>query len=63
MTQEQIHQDIKRYVFESVLPKDILDNETKYYINPTGCFVIEGSNRDSGLTRRKIIVDTYGGYA
>lgn len=63
VTQEQIHQDIKKYVFEPVLPKELIDDKTNYYINPTGRFVIGGPNGDSGLTGRKIIVDTYGGYA
>lgn len=63
VTQEQIHQDIKKYVFESVLPKELTDDNTKYFINPTGRFVIGGPHGDSGLTGRKIIVDTYGGYA
>ena len=63
VTQEQIHADIKKFVFEPVLPKELLDADTKYYINPTGRFVIGGPNGDSGLTGRKIIVDTYGGYA
>lgn len=63
VTQEQIHDDIKRYVFEPVLPKELVDEHTKFYINPTGRFVIGGPNGDSGLTGRKIIVDTYGGYA
>ena len=63
VTQEQIHADIKKYVFEPVLPKELLDENTKYFINPTGRFVIGGPNGDSGLTGRKIIVDTYGGYA
>lgn len=63
VSQEQIHQDIKKYVFEPVLPKDLIDENTNYYINPTGRFVIGGPNGDSGLTGRKIIVDTYGGYA
>ncbi len=62
VTQEQIHADIKKYVFEPVLPKTLLDDETKYFINPTGRFVIGGPHGDSGLTGRKIIVDTYGGY-
>ena len=61
--QEQIHEDIKKYVFDPVLPKSMLDENTKLYINPTGRFVIGGPNGDSGLTGRKIIVDTYGGYA
>ena len=63
VTQEQIHEDIKKYVFEPVLPAEMLDDETKYFINPTGRFVIGGPHGDSGLTGRKIIVDTYGGYA
>ena len=62
VTQEQIHEDIKKYVFEPVLPKEMIDDDTKYFINPTGRFVIGGPNGDSGLTGRKIIVDTYGGY-
>ena len=61
--QEQIHSDIMKYVFEPVLPIELLDGRTKYFINPTGRFVIGGPNGDSGLTGRKIIVDTYGGYA
>ncbi len=63
VTQEQIHEDIKKYVFEPVLPKELIDENTNYFINPTGRFVIGGPNGDSGLTGRKIIVDTYGGYA
>ena len=63
VTQEQIHEDIKKYVFDAVLPKDMVDENTKFYINPTGRFVIGGPHGDSGLTGRKIIVDTYGGYA
>ncbi len=63
VTQEQIHEDIKKYVFEPVLPKDMIDENTKFFINPTGRFVIGGPNGDSGLTGRKIIVDTYGGMA
>ena len=63
VTQEQIHADSKKYVFDPVLPADMIDAETKFFINPTGRFVIGGSNGDSGLTGRKIIVDTYGGYA
>ncbi|MBQ3584814.1 MAG: methionine adenosyltransferase, partial [Lachnospiraceae bacterium] len=63
VTQEQIHADIQKYVFEPVLPKELIDENTKYFINPTGRFVIGGPNGDSGLTGRKIIVDTYGGYA
>ena len=62
VTQEQIHEDIKKYVFAPVLPTELLDDETKYFINPTGRFVIGGPHGDSGLTGRKIIVDTYGGY-
>ena len=61
--QEQIHSDIQKYVFEPVLPAELIDNNTKFFINPTGRFVIGGPNGDSGLTGRKIIVDTYGGYA
>ena len=63
VTQEQIHEDIKKYVFEPILPKELLDENTKYFINPTGRFVIGGPHGDSGVTGRKIIVDTYGGYA
>ena len=63
MTQEQIHADIKKYVFEPVLPKELVDDKTKFFINPTGRFVIGGPHGDAGLTGRKIIVDTYGGYA
>jgi len=63
VTQEQIHADIKKYVFDPVLPADMIDADTKFFINPTGRFVIGGPNGDSGLTGRKIIVDTYGGYA
>ena len=63
VTQEQIHEDIKKYVFDPVLPKDLIDDETKFFINPTGRFVIGGPHGDAGLTGRKIIVDTYGGYA
>lgn len=63
VTQEQIHADIKKHVFEPVLPAELLDNNTKYFINPTGRFVIGGPHGDAGLTGRKIIVDTYGGYA
>ena len=62
VTQEQIHADIKKYVFAPVLPAELLDDETKYFINPTGRFVIGGPHGDSGVTGRKIIVDTYGGY-
>ena len=63
VTQEQIHRDIKTYVFNPILPKHMIDEETKYFINPTGRFVIGGPQGDSGLTGRKIIVDTYGGFA
>ena len=63
VTQEQIHKDIKKYVFDEILPQDMVDDETKFFINPTGRFVIGGPHGDSGLTGRKIIVDTYGGYA
>lgn len=63
VTQEQIHEDIKKYVFDQVLPQELVDENTKFFINPTGRFVIGGPHGDSGLTGRKIIVDTYGGYA
>ena len=63
VTQEQIHEDIKKYVFDAIIPADMVDADTKYFINPTGRFVIGGPHGDSGLTGRKIIVDTYGGYA
>ena len=63
VSQEQIHADIRKYVFDPVLPQDMIDDETKFFINPTGRFVIGGPNGDSGVTGRKIIVDTYGGYA
>ena len=63
VTQEQIHEDVKKYIFDEILPADLIDAETRFYINPTGRFVIGGPNGDSGLTGRKIIVDTYGGYA
>ncbi len=63
VTQEQIHEDIKKYVFDPVLPKEMVDENTKFFINPTGRFVIGGPHGDAGLTGRKIIVDTYGGYA
>ena len=63
VTQEQIHNDIKKYVFDEILPAEMVDAETKFFINPTGRFVIGGPHGDSGLTGRKIIVDTYGGYA
>ncbi|MDF2609094.1 MAG: Methionine adenosyltransferase [Lachnospiraceae bacterium] len=63
VTQKQLHEDIKKYVFDEVLPKELVNEKTKFFINPTGRFVIGGPNGDSGLTGRKIIVDTYGGYA
>ena len=63
VTQEQIHTDIKKYVFDPILPKELIDENTKFFINPTGRFVIGGPHGDAGLTGRKIIVDTYGGYA
>ena len=63
VSQEQIHEDIKKYVFDTVLPQDMIDENTKFFVNPTGRFVIGGPHGDSGLTGRKIIVDTYGGYA
>lgn len=63
ISQEQIHEDIKKYVFDEILPQDMVDEDTKYYINPTGRFVVGGPHGDSGLTGRKIIVDTYGGMA
>ncbi len=63
VTQEQIHADIKKYVMDPILPEELVDENTKFFINPTGRFVIGGPNGDSGLTGRKIIVDTYGGYA
>ncbi|MCI8292241.1 MAG: methionine adenosyltransferase [Hespellia sp.] len=63
VTQEQIHADIKKYVFDEVLPQKLVDADTKFFINPTGRFVIGGPHGDSGLTGRKIIVDTYGGTA
>ncbi len=63
VTQEQIHADIRKYVFDAVLPAEMVDENTKFFINPTGRFVIGGPHGDSGLTGRKIIVDTYGGYA
>ncbi len=62
VTQEQIHEDIKKYVFDPILPQNMVDKDTKFFINPTGRFVIGGPHGDSGLTGRKIIVDTYGGY-
>ena len=63
VSQEQIHEDVKKYIFDAVLPQDMIDGDTKFFINPTGRFVIGGPAGDSGLTGRKIIVDTYGGYA
>ena len=63
VTQVQIHEDIKKYVFDEIIPADMVDENTKFFINPTGRFVIGGPHGDSGLTGRKIIVDTYGGYA
>ncbi|MDO5417854.1 MAG: methionine adenosyltransferase [Lachnospiraceae bacterium] len=63
VTQEQIHEDIKKYVFDEILPKEMIDEDTKFFINPTGRFVIGGPHGDSGVTGRKIIVDSYGGYA
>ncbi len=63
VTQEQIHTDIKKYVFDEILPANMVDGDTKFFINPTGRFVIGGPNGDSGVTGRKIIVDTYGGMA
>ena len=63
VTQEQIHRDIKKHVFDEILPADMVDDKTKFFINPTGRFVIGGPHGDSGLTGRKIIVDSYGGYA
>ena len=63
VSQEQIHEDIKKYVFDAIIPADMIDEETKFFINPTGRFVIGGPQGDSGLTGRKIIVDSYGGYA
>ena len=63
VTQEQIHEDIKKYVFEEVIPADLVDEKTKFFVNPTGRFVIGGPQGDSGLTGRKLIVDTYGGMA
>ncbi len=63
VTQEQIHADIRKHVFDAILPKELIDDDTKFFINPTGRFVIGGPHGDAGLTGRKIIVDTYGGYA
>ncbi len=63
VSQEQIHEDIKKYVFDEIMPAEMVDADTKFFINPTGRFVIGGPHGDSGLTGRKIIVDTYGGMA
>ncbi len=63
VTQEQIHEDVKKYIFDEILPADMVDENTRFFINPTGRFVIGGPHGDSGLTGRKIIVDTYGGMA
>ena len=63
VTQEQIHKDVRKYIFDEVLPKELIDEKTKFFVNPTGRFVIGGPHGDAGLTGRKIIVDTYGGYA
>lgn len=63
VTQEQIHADVKKYIFDAIIPGGMVDDHTKFFINPTGRFVIGGPNGDSGLTGRKIIVDTYGGMA
>ena len=63
VTQEQIHEDVKKYIFDEILPAEMVDERTKFFINPTGRFVIGGPHGDSGLTGRKIIVDTYGGMA
>ena len=63
VTQEQIHEDIKKHVFDAILPQELVEENTKFFVNPTGRFVIGGPHGDSGLTGRKIIVDTYGGYA
>ena len=63
VTQEQIHEDIKKHVFDAILPQELVDENTKFFVNPTGRFVIGGPHGDSGLTGRKIIVDTYGGMA
>ncbi len=63
VSQKQIHEDIQKYVFDVILPKEMIDENTKFFVNPTGRFVIGGPHGDSGLTGRKIIVDTYGGYA
>ena len=61
VSQEQIHEDVKKYIFDEILPADMVDENTKFFINPTGRFVIGGPHGDSGLTGRKIIVDTYWG--
>ena len=63
VTQEQIHEDVKKHIFDVIIPQDMIDENTKFFINPTGRFVIGGPHGDTGLTGRKIIVDTYGGYA
>ena len=63
VSQEQIHKDIRKYVFDEILPAEMVDENTKFFINPTGRFVIGGPHGDAGLTGRKIIVDSYGGYA
>ena len=63
VTQDQIHEDIKKYVFDEVIPAELVDEKTKFFVNPTGRFVIGGPQGDSGLTGRKLIVDTYGGMA
>ena len=63
VSQEQIHEDVKKYIFDEILPADMVDENTKFFINPTGRFVIGGPHGDSGVTGRKIIVDTYGGMA
>ena len=63
VTQDQIREDIKKYVFDEVIPADLVDEKTKFFVNPTGRFVIGGPQGDSGLTGRKLIVDTYGGMA
>ncbi len=63
VSQEQIHEDVKKYIFDVILPQEMIDDNTKFFINPTGRFVIGGPHGDSGLTGRKIIVDTYGGMA
>lgn len=63
VSQEQIHRDIRKYVFDEIIPAEMIDDNTKFFINPTGRFVIGGPTGDAGLTGRKIIVDTYGGMA